>query len=241
MDPDVIDIKTVFGSWPKRRLDVSAQELLRDIQHSGISRAITVSTTAILYDDVAGNEETMRTCEEHPALIPAATLHPQNYLEDERKIAALKERGFRIFRFFNKLQGYELDLYCVNRILNDLKKAEMPCIMDAVSVADAHKIARLSQEFELDIICTGLGYAFQAEVIALARDFPHVYFDAGRLTGPDGIELFCKHAGAHRLVYGSDYPFDNVLSSLYLLQHAGISERERELIAAGNIARMVAL
>ena len=104
-----------------------------------------------------------------------------------------------------------------------------------------YRLARLSDETGATIIVTGLGYLFEAEVIALARDYPRLYFDAGRLTGPDGIELFCQHVGAHRLVYGSDFPFDDVLPSLLLLQQAEISESDRRRIASGNIEELLGI
>jgi predicted TIM-barrel fold metal-dependent hydrolase len=241
MPLDVIDIKTLFGSWPKLRLDVSPDDLVANMRARGITRSITLSTAAALYDESSGNEETLQECQSRPELIPAATLHPYNYLPAERTIPALRERGFRIFRFLNRLEGYSLDLYCVTAMMRDLAQVGMPCIVDAASVDTPYRLARLSDETGATIIVTGLGYLFEAEVIALARDYPRLYFDAGRLTGPDGIELFCQHVGAHRLVYGSDFPFDDVLPSLLLLQQAEISESDRRRIASGNIEELLGI
>ncbi|MGQ9554693.1 MAG: amidohydrolase family protein [Anaerolineae bacterium] len=238
---EIIDIKTMFGTWPKRSLDLSADDLVRDLRQYGVSRALTTASVAILYDDELGNQDTLEQCRSRPELIPAATMHPGDYLASENVIASLKEQGFRVFRFFNKLQGFSLDLYCFRRMLADLKQVGMPCIVDAVALEDPYRLARLSQDVGLDIICTGLGYSFEAEVIALAQDFPRLYFDAGRLTGPDGIKLFCRHVGAHRLVWGSDYPFDAILPSRLLLEQAEITEADREAIASGNIKELLHL
>ncbi len=241
MPLEVIDIKTFFGSWPKQSLDVTPADLLENMQRRGISRSVTVSSTAMLYDEVSGNQETLSECAADPALIPAATLHPHNYLEAEGHIPALREQGFRAFRFFNALEGYGLGLYCLTQMLRESAQAGLPCIADAITVEDPYRLARLSEETGATIICTGLGYSHEAEVIALARDFPRVYFDAGRLTGPDGIRLFCRHAGAHRLVYGSGYPLDDTLPSLLLLQQADITEEERRRIASENVRELLGL
>ena len=238
---EIIDIKTMFGTWPKRKIDLGPQELVAALRAAGISRAITCASSAILYDGRSGNEETWQASSQCPELVPAATWDPRSYLAAEQPIARLQEMGMRIFRFHNRLQGYSLELYCVRKMLAELAKLKMPCIFDAVSLEDACRIARFSQEFDLDVICTGLGYSFEAEAIALAQDFPRFYCDAGRLTGPDGIALFCRHVGSHRLVYGSDYPFDAIEPSLFLLQQADISERERERIAATNIKELLRL
>ncbi|NPV08094.1 MAG: amidohydrolase family protein [Anaerolineae bacterium] len=241
MPLDVTDVKTLFGSWPKLRLDVSPDALVADLRRHGIARALTLSTAAALYDERSGNQETLQECRSRPELIPVATLHPYNYLASEGAIPALREQGFRVFRFLNRLEGYSLDLYCVAAMMRDLARAGLPCIADAVSLDDPHRLARLSHDTGATIICTGLGYTFEAEVIALARDYPRLYFDAGRLTGPDGIELFCRHVGAHRLVYGSDYPFDDVLPSLLLLQQAEIAESDRRRIACDNAMELLGL
>ena len=241
MAVNVIDVKTIFGSWPKRAIDVSPDDLLASMRRHGISRAVSLASAAILYDDQPGNDETWKACASRPELVPAATLHPYNYLADEGRVPALKEQGFRFFRFFNKLLGYSLDLYCVTQILRQLGQVGMPCMMDATSPEDIWRMGRLSQANDVDIICTELGYIVEAEVIAVARDYPRLYFDAGHMTSPDGIELFVRHVGAHRLVYGSDYPFDDTLPSLLMLQHAAISEADRQRIASANIEELLGL
>ncbi|MHB0877856.1 MAG: amidohydrolase family protein [Anaerolineae bacterium] len=241
MPLDVIDIKTVYGSWPKRPLDLSADDLVAAMQQNGIGRALATSTMAILYEDVQGNEQTLADCTTRPALIPSATMHPFNYLGTEHRIAALKEKGFRIFRFCNKLQGFGMDLYCLKLMLRDLQQAGLPCIIDSMAMEDPYRIARLSAEAEVDVIVSNLGYTYEAEVIALGRDYPHLYFDAGRLTGPDGISLFAKHVGVHRLVYGSDYPFDAFAPSLLLVQQSGLSDSDVQKVLADNVKELLHL
>jgi len=241
MPSEITDIKTLFGSWPKRPIDVSPDDLVRNQRAHGITRSIALSSAAALYDEVSGNEDTWRECESRPELVPAATLHPYNYLGSERSVSVLAERGFRIFRFLNRLEGYSLDLYCVRSLMGDLAEANMPCIVDAATMEDPYRVARLAADTGVTAIVTGLGYTFEAEVIALARDYPRLYFDAGRLTSPDGIALFCREIGAHRLVYGSDYPFDDTLPSLLLLEQARITEYDRQRIASGNIEELLSL
>jgi len=238
---EVIDIRTMFGSWPKRPLELSAADLASHLCGLGIAQAVTTSSMAVLYDDAAGNAETLAQCACQPSLIPAATIHPHDYLGSEGAVGALREQGFSLFRLFNRLQGFSLDLYCLRLLLADLARAGLPCIVDAVALEDAYKLARLSRDTGAALICTNLGYTFEAEIIAIAKEFPLVYYDAGRMTSPDGIALFCRDVGAHRLVYGSDYPFDDVLPSLLLLQHASVSPAELELIASGTIRELLHL
>ncbi len=241
MPNDIIDVKTLFGSWPKQPIDVGPDDVIANLRAHGIGRAITLSTAAALYDEASGNQDTWRECESRPELIPAATLHPHNYLRSERSVAALAEQGFRIFRFLNRLEGYSLNLYCVRALMRDLAKAGLPCIVDAAAMDDPYRVARLTADTGVTAIVTGLGYTFEAEAIALAKDYPHIYFDAGRLTSPDGISLFCREVGAQRLVFGSDFPFDDTLPSLLLLQQADITESERHRIASGNIEELLSL
>jgi len=106
-------------------------------------------------------------------LIPAATLHPHNYLRSERSVAALAEQGFRIFRFLNRLEGYSLNLYCVRALMRDLAKAGLPCIVDAAAMDDPYRVARLTADTGVTAIVTGLGYTFEAEAIALANRQAH--------------------------------------------------------------------
>lgn len=157
MPLEVIDIKTAYGSWPKRAIDLSPDGLVDALRQDGVSRALTTSTMAILYEDVQGNDRTLADCATRPELIPSATMHPHNYLGAENRVAALKEKGYKVFRFCNKVQGFGLDLYCLKLMLRDLKQAGLPCIIDAMALGDPYSIARLSEEAGVDVIVSNLG------------------------------------------------------------------------------------
>ena len=71
-------------------------------------------------------------------------------------------------------------------MLRDLRQAGLPCIIDAMALGDPYRIACLSADADVDVIVSNLGYTYEAEVIALARAYPRLYFDAGRVNSPDG-------------------------------------------------------
>jgi predicted TIM-barrel fold metal-dependent hydrolase len=82
-------------------------------------------------------------------------------------------------------------------------------------------------------------------VIRLAARYPNLYSDIGGML-PLGmwIEQYVDQVGADRLVYGTDhYPASPIFRYNYakaLVDHARISEEDRELIFSGNILRLLA-
>ena len=82
-------------------------------------------------------------------------------------------------------------------------------------------------------------YAFFSEALAAAHQRENLWFDVQRFMGPDALKIFVDTVGAHRLVYGSNTPFDAIHSSLLLVEKAAISEEDRQKIFSSNLAGLL--
>ena len=54
-----------------------------------------------------------------------------------------------------------------------------------------------------------------------------------------GVSDFCRKYGADRLLFGTGYPHLNPGGTILMLMHADITSREREMIASGNLERIL--
>ena len=91
--PQIADVNTIFGFWPRRKVDVSLERLKALMERHGIVKAVTVSTTAALYDYREGNEETLSACQGDGRLVPAASLDPREYLHCREEAERMLGRG----------------------------------------------------------------------------------------------------------------------------------------------------
>ena len=73
-------------------------------------------------------------------------------------------------------------------------------------------------------------------------DVPNVLIDtSGGQPEADLVEYAVRRLGAHRIVFGSDYPGRDFGAQLGRILGARISEEDKELIVSGNAARVLGL
>lgn len=102
---------------------------------------------------------------------------------------------------------------------------------------------------ELTVILAHLGLGYEDDLVELARRYPNVYADTslrlsglgkpGRWTAEQLVDLV-RRIGADRVLLGSNYPFTDPAVYAQVLEQLPLSAEEREAIAGGNFARLMA-
>ncbi len=89
------------------------------------------------------------------------------------------------------------------------------------------------------IMLKHIGYQYVRDAITVARLTKNVLLETAGNTTSNEIRAAIKLAGAEKVVFGSDMPYINpeiVIQKIRLL--GDVSEREKELVLGGNIARL---
>lgn len=89
-------------------------------------------------------------------------------------------------------------------------------------------------------LALGTGYRAIARILAVAQASESVWFEMGTLVSAGSVEYLTGEIGAHRLVFGTGAPQRDSGGPTNLLRHSHISDSDRELIAAGNLRKLVA-
>ncbi|MFI5713553.1 hypothetical protein [Kribbella sp. NPDC051620] len=69
------DVDVLFGRWPSHPTDMDLAGLKKHLAHHHIQTALTLSTRGALFDDRAGNLETLAATRQTPSSPPPATSH----------------------------------------------------------------------------------------------------------------------------------------------------------------------
>lgn len=78
-------------------------------------------------------------------------------------------------------------------------------------------------------------YGAWGDAIALARDCANVYLELTAAAHVYGlIEWMCRDAGAHKVLYGTDYPWFDPMAYVGFVTYAHISDEEMRRILHGN-------
>lgn len=102
----------------------------------------------------------------------------------------------------------------------------------------------------LKLILAHLGNGYWDQTLELAQKHPHVLFDTAiafsyinsptTLDDNEAVEII-KTIGAHRILFGSDYPWINPAGDVERIKGLNISERDKALILGDNAARLFKL
>ena len=88
----------------------------------------------------------------------------------------------------------------------------------------------------------GIECTFRDDVIQKMRECPNYYLDtSATMTAMGAIERVVALFGADRLVFGSDFPGNNMVTRLGAVLAARISDEDMRKILGGNIARLLNL
>jgi predicted TIM-barrel fold metal-dependent hydrolase len=73
----------------------------------------------------------------------------------------------------------------------------------------------------------------------LLAEFPNVYLELSNYIADQGIEDWVAEMGAQRLLFGSRFYECHFGQLMLIIKHARISEKDRALIAGGNLERIL--
>jgi predicted TIM-barrel fold metal-dependent hydrolase len=235
----IADINTVFGFFPKRKVDCSLERLRSLLERHCISKALTISLKAAFYDYKEGNEETLEACRKDPRLLPAASVDPRAYLGEEDKIEELRRRGFKAIRIFNEFQGYPPDYGPLLRLIENLEGKGLPLVVCNTGYGFMTKIVRETKGLGYPVVILGCSYDALSEFIVLSAENPHLYIETSQLTSPDAFEVLVEKVGSNRIIFGSGIPLIYFKAAYMMIEKAKIPEEDKEAILHRNFERLM--
>jgi uncharacterized protein len=177
-------------------------------------------------------------------LLPVATVRPLHYFDCVEEIRTVRERGFRMIRFFPHEQGWSPGHLCFRRLVEPLIEAGLPVFWGYLDEADPAKpIATLVDYFrgsDLPLIFGSVSYAL-GEFLSACELHPHCYTDTAQLFLLNELEIIRDHVGIEHILFGSHAPFDMPAAPLEVIRHACLTEAERAGVLAGNALRLLGL
>lgn len=94
---------------------------------------------------------------------------------------------------------------------------------------------------ELTIVCGHIGYPWTQEMIAVADKHPNVYIDTSAYAAhryPPELVAYLKGRGAHKVLFGSNYPMLTASKALEHLANLGLSEETERAFLRENAERV---
>ncbi len=235
----VIDTHCIFGRWPKAKRDISLELLLRNLEVGGFDAGLVTSMLGVFTDPEAGNRETLAACEEHPQLIPVATIKPLRCIPGSNVPAELAARGFKMIRFFPILQEWTTQNVLFERTLEQCAEAGLLVAFPIGKWPDvASQLGRMVPQ-GCRLIMSNVYYNAMNECVEVMLRREEFTMELGHVCVPGGVEFLIEHLGSERLVLGSNQPLESAGGAVLEVQEAEISEADKAAVLGGTISRLL--
>lgn len=253
----LIDVNVSLFRYPTRRLPGDEPELLvSSLRQKKITQAWAGSYEALLHRDIdAVNRRLKEACSQYgpELLIPFGAVNPAlpDWKEDFRR--CLEEYSFQGIRLYPTYHQYQLNDKRFVELLHLAEESGM-VVQVVATVEDArtqHPLLSVSPVdmkplFEILaevpqlklVILNGFRDANFKSMIQLCR-YPNVSVDFAMLEGFESLRRLINTISADQILFGSNFPFYYLDSSLLKMKEAGISSEEFNKICVQNPQKLL--
>lgn len=227
-------------------VDYSLESLLRRMEEYNIERALVYHAMAKEHDAPTGNERLMDEIRGHDNLLPVWALLPHHTGEMEAPEALVRtmlSRGVKAATMFPApgYHNFSMKRWSVGPLMKALAGHRIPLILGMDQLGGMEGLGEFAMEYpENPIIATNLNYRVDRILYALIDKMPNLYLETSAYKPFFGLQEFVKHFGAERLVFGSGMPAIDPAASAAIVTWSGLPADQQELIAHGNIERLIA-
>ena len=220
-----------------------AAELLREMDFCGVDKAVVYHQSMKDVSVPFGNDATLKAASEGDgrliasmSILPSITNAEYSVKEVEKYI---RENDIFGVRLFPQLHRYMVDKITLGDILDYLTKIKMPVYLSPDYGWEF--VFSVMKEFpKLTAIITNYGlWGSDCYVYPLVNAYKNLYMDTSDFQEIRGIEYFVKKFGDERMLFGTNFPMDNMGGPIATLLGANISRESKEKIASGNIERLM--
>jgi len=219
-----------------------AEGLLAEMDFCGVDAAVVYHQSMLDVSPEYGNGLIEKEARKSERLYKSAALLPQVSdkgfdIPDLRKMFTDKKTVAA--RMWPKLNRFMPDRITCGETMDYLTEANIPLYL---SPSDGWEdIFCVMKEFPtLTVIITNYGlWGSDRYFYPLVRAYKNVYIDTGDFQEICGIEAFVNKFGGGRLLFGTNYPMDNMGGPIAALLGAKIAASDKESIAHKNIERLI--
>lgn len=222
------------------------REMTRVMDRCGVATALISTNLAIQLDAAAGNEATARAVTENPGrMLGYLVVNPWH--DPEAELARWGDDArFVGIKLHPDLHHYPLTGLRYAPVWEFAERTGRPVLTHTWLGSEyddlSHVAAVAARCPGVQIIAGHAGVRREAVDVAIAVARRHLNVQL-EICGSHGhsllIERMAGEVGADRVIYGSDFPFIDMRTSLGRVVFARLSEPDAALILGGNISRLV--
>jgi predicted TIM-barrel fold metal-dependent hydrolase len=238
----VIDVHAHIGTGPWLTADRDA--LRRAMQRARIDTTVVSSHLAVASNFAEGNYKLKAVLDSAPELLGYVVVNPtyveQSVAEMRRYLSAPNFVGVKLHP---DASGQPLDSAATREVVNAFRRYSKPLLVHVWGSAQVRALDALAAEApSVKMIVAHAGGDAFAECLALASRHLNLLlepFSGGAERGK--VEEAVAKIGAHRVLFGTNFPRLNPGLALGLLADTGLPESDRAAVLGGTAAKLFQL
>lgn len=161
------------------------------------------------------------------------------FIPEEKLLSAMKEKDVRSVRMLPGLFPYSVRPYASGKLIHMLTEAKVTIFVDKKKMSWEDVYTLVSSYPETRFVLCNYTYRELRQLFPLVEGYKNLMIDTANLFVHDGIREFCRRFGAERLIFGTAMPEGAPSNIVPLVTYADINMEEKQMIASGNILRLL--
>jgi len=222
---------------------VSHDDILELMERCHIEKAVAYHCLAKEGEMKAGNLELVKLTEGDDRFIRQWCAMPSafgEFMSVPELFAAMKEHKVTSLRLLPKTCGYSLRPYALGEMMDAAAQCHVPVFINLGEELSTDDLYPLCTNYpNVNFVVGNTGYRENRKFGPILESCPNLYIATGNYVVHCGLKTFCEYFGAQRLIFDTGLPTGSATAAVSLVNFAEISREEKELIAHGNIERLL--
>ena len=222
----------------------TTEEILEVMQRCGIEKAIAFHALAKEADMQAGNEELLKITGRDTPFLRQWLAMPSVFGEfptPEELFAKMKMHDVTSLRLLPKKCGHPLKPYAMGRLMDAAADCHVPVFLTLHDDIAPFDLYDLCKDYPgVNFVICGVDYRQNRVIGPVMEQCPNFYFGTSVYVVHGGLKLLSDRGFIDRLIFETGLPTGSATAAVSLINYAEISTEEKELIAHGNMERLLA-
>lgn len=218
------------------------EELLQIMERCHIDSAHAYHIVAKDGEVADGNELAVEEAKKHDRLRPQWCVLPATFDEffhADALCGKMKAAGVSTMRIAPQSYGHSAQPYAMGELMDFAADCHVPVFFDYGEAAGDKMYELCSAYPYVKFVVTNTAYGLNRWLGPVLDVCPNLYVGTGNYVVHQGLQAFCAYYSAERLIFNTNLPTGSAAAAVSLVSFADISREEKELIAHGNMERLL--
>lgn len=152
---------------------------------------------------------------------------------------AMKENGVRTMRIAPKNYAHDTRPHAMGDLMAMAADCKVPVFLDYGEAVGDELYDLCTMYPNVKFVITNTSYGLNRFLGPILDNCPNLILATGNYVVHTGLELMCRYYSAERMVFNTNLPFGSAAAAVSLVCFANISDEEKQLIAYGNLEKLL--